>query len=175
MDIKSRETLTISPVASRDPAIGRALWRLQDGRERTAEALNDLSDALVDRHPADESSIGTILYHIALIEADWLYTEVLEQELDADMAALFPLVHRDAAGNLTAATGYTLAQHLQRLAAVRARLFEVFQAMDVADFRRPHVLSDYDVTPEWVLHHLTQHEAEHRGQIGALRSALEGR
>jgi uncharacterized damage-inducible protein DinB len=31
----------------------------------------------------------------------------------------------------------------------------------------------YDVTPEWVVHHLMQHEAEHRGQIGELRVAAE--
>lgn len=31
-------------------------------------------------------------------------------------------------------------------------------------------LSDYDVTPEWVLHHLTQHEALHRGQLLTLTS-----
>jgi uncharacterized damage-inducible protein DinB len=26
-------------------------------------------------------------------------------------------------------------------------------------------VTSYLVTPEWVLHHLMQHEAEHRGQI----------
>ena len=173
MDAENRETLVVSPVASGDPAIGRALWRLEDGRKRTLETLNGLREEMVDRHSLDENSIGTILYHIALIEADWLYTEVLEQELDSDLAALFPLVHRNAAGNLTAASGYTLAQHLHRLRAVRARLLEVYQSMDDVDFRHLRSLPDYDVTPEWVLHHLTQHEAEHRGQIGALRSALE--
>jgi uncharacterized damage-inducible protein DinB len=34
-------------------------------------------------------------------------------------------------------------------------------------------LAEYDVTPEWVLHHMMQHEAEHRGQIGALRAGAE--
>lgn len=173
MDAKTQEILAVQPATSLDPAIGRALWRLEDGRARTLERLDGLRDTHVDRHPADETSIGTILYHIALIEADWLYTEVLEQEPTAGMAALFPLVDRDAAGNLTAATGYTLAQHLDRLRAVRARLLEVYQSMDDVDFRRLRSLPDYDVTPEWVLHHLTQHEAEHRGQIGALRAALQ--
>jgi hypothetical protein len=28
----------------------------------------------------------------------------------------------------------------------------------------------YDVTPEWVLHPLLQHEAEHRGQISDMRT-----
>jgi uncharacterized damage-inducible protein DinB len=34
-------------------------------------------------------------------------------------------------------------------------------------------LPPYDVTPEWVLHHLMQHEAEHRSQIGALRARAQ--
>jgi len=45
--------------------------------------------------------------------------------------------------------------------------------MNIHDFRRVRRLPDYDVTPEWVLHHLTQHEAEHRSEIGALRASAE--
>jgi uncharacterized damage-inducible protein DinB len=46
--------------------------------------------------------------------------------------------------------------------------------MDYADFRRLRHLPKYDVSPEWVLHHLLQHEAEHRGQINLLkRKAIE--
>ncbi len=45
--------------------------------------------------------------------------------------------------------------------------------MTVEDFRRPrHFPGQYDVTPEWVLHHLIQHEAEHRGHIQTLRVLL---
>jgi uncharacterized damage-inducible protein DinB len=40
-------------------------------------------------------------------------------------------------------------------------------------FRRVRRLSDCDVTPEWVIHHLMQHEAEHRGEIAALRAEAE--
>jgi uncharacterized damage-inducible protein DinB len=37
--------------------------------------------------------------------------------------------------------------------------------MEVDDeFRRPRHLEQYDVTPQWVLHHLIQHEVEHQGQ-----------
>ncbi len=36
---------------------------------------------------------------------------------------------------------------------------------------RPRRLPGYDVTPCWVLHHLMQHEAEHRAEIARLRAA----
>jgi uncharacterized damage-inducible protein DinB len=32
---------------------------------------------------------------------------------------------------------------------------------------------DYRVTPEGVLHHLIQHETEHRGQLGLVRELAE--
>ena len=70
-------------------------------------------------------------------------------------------------------TGYSLAQHLQRLAVVRGLLLDVFEVMELAEFRRVRALPYYDVTPEWVLHHLMQHEAEHRSQIGALRARAQ--
>jgi len=81
----------VVPHLSKDPAIGRWLWALQDSRQRTMEELDNISPVLIDWPPSDnESSIGTILYHIADIEADWLYVEVLEQSLPAEVAALFP-------------------------------------------------------------------------------------
>jgi uncharacterized damage-inducible protein DinB len=52
---------------------------------------------------------------------------------------------------------------------VRATLLAALRSITVEDFRRLRHLDAYDVSPEWVLHHLMQHEAEHRGQIGELR------
>ena len=43
------------------------------------------------------------------------------------------------------------------------------------DKLRVRSLPDYDVTPEWVLNHLVQHEAEHRAEIAITRAVFEGR
>jgi uncharacterized damage-inducible protein DinB len=56
---------------------------------------------------------------------------------------------------------------------VRCHLLAAFGEMALAEFRRVREFPDYNVTPEWVLHHLMQHEAEHRGQIGLLREQAE--
>jgi uncharacterized damage-inducible protein DinB len=160
---------------SAEPEIGRWLWAFEDTRARTREELDLLTPEVIDWPPPHgDSSIGTVLYHLALIEADWLYAEVLEQEDYAPEAmALFPHAHRDSAGQLTQVYGVSLDEHLGRLAAVRRLVLDVFKPMSLAEFRRVRHLPSYDVTPEWVLHHLMQHEAEHRSQLGTLRMAAE--
>jgi uncharacterized damage-inducible protein DinB len=174
MVMQEKEQKIVEVILSKEPEIGRWLWALQDTRQSTLRELEGLASAMIDWLPPDnESSIGTILYHIADIEADWLYVEVLEQPLPPEVAALFPSATRDRQGHLTQVTGFSLQEHLKRLEAVRTLLLNVFQQMDLAEFRRVRSLEHYDVTPEWVLHHLMQHEAEHRSQLGSLRARAE--
>ena len=174
MTVQEKEQKIVDVILSKEPEIGRSLWALQDTRQSTLRELEGLASAMIDWLPPDnENSIGTILYHIADIEADWLYVEVLEQPLPPEVAALFPSATRDERGHLTQVSGFSLAEHLSRLQTVRTLLLGVFQQMELAEFRRVRSLEQYDVTPEWVLHHLMQHEAEHRSQIGSLRARAE--
>ena len=165
---------SVEALAGYEPEIGRLLWMLEATRERTKEALAGLDAAVLDwRPPYDPNSIGTILYHVATVEMDWLYVEVLERAFPKEVEALLPFDMRDEAGLLTAVAGLSLDDHLLRLDTARAYLLNEFQGMTLDDFRRPRHLEQYDVTPEWVLHHLIQHEAEHRGQIMTLRTQAE--
>ena len=173
MNVQERTRLLMDSDLSDELEIGRWLWALEDTRRRTKDYLDDLPADALDWLPAhSENSIGTLLYHIALIEADWLYVVVLEQpSYPPFIAALFPHSDRDAQGHLSAVAGVSLAEHVMRLDTVRQELLQAFRNMPLQEFRRVRHLPEYDVTPEWVLHHLMQHEAEHRGQITALRDA----
>lgn len=153
-----------------DPVIGAWLWAFEDARRRTLEVLAQVDDSMLDWLPEQgNQSINTVLYHLALVEADWLYAEVLETPYPADIVALFPHDARDEQGLLTKIKHTTLQEHLERLATVRERILATYTAMNSEDFRRPRALDRYDVTPEWVLHHLMQHEAQHRAEIDNLR------
>lgn len=165
MTTKPVEQLVITPETAVTPEIAHLLGMAQEARGRLLNALDGVDEALLDWQPPVGNAIGALLYHLAIIEADWLYAEVLESDFPADVLALFPADVRDAAGHLAVVTGEPLAAHLRRLAAIRARLLATYETMTLADFRRPRHLPHYDVTPAWVLHHLMQHEAEHRGQI----------
>jgi uncharacterized damage-inducible protein DinB len=167
--------LRVEPLAGYEPTIGRWLWLLEDTRRETKEAVTGLTPAALDWAPHQgENSIGTLLYHVALIELDWLYTEVLEDQPRPDeLKPLFAVADRDAQGHLSALQGAALGDHLHRLDLTRQHLLASFRGITLQEFRRPHPFPAYRVTAEWVLHHLMQHEVEHRGQIQLLRSLAE--
>jgi uncharacterized damage-inducible protein DinB len=176
MNEQPLEHLQVAPRPHATADIGRCLWALEETRRRTKEAVRGIGPPVLDWQPfSGGNSIGTLLYHIAAIELDWLYADVLEGHVPwpPELAALFTTDVRDENGQLSAVRGVSVADHLQRLDSVRRHLVTTLQPMRLPDFRRTRRLPTYAVTPEWVVHHLMQHEAEHRGQITLLRGWAE--
>ena len=169
------EQRIVTPVAAVEPEIARWLFMLEDTRRRTLDLLDGVKQAAIDWVPPEGgNTIGTLLYHIPLIEADYLYVDVLGlDDYPAELATVFPYPDRDESGRLTVVSGVDLGVHLQRLAWTRQWLLATFAQMTLTAFRTPRAVTGYEITPEWTLHHLAQHEAEHRGQIGELRQRAE--
>jgi uncharacterized damage-inducible protein DinB len=170
---KPKPTLTLTAAEGDDPETGRWLRALKDTRGRTRRELRDLPAEILDRAPpSGGSSIGAILYHLAAIEADWLFDDILGTQETDWPADLFPMAVREDGEHLSAFAGESLDEHLARLEAVRSMLNDTIGGMSIDDLHTPRERTDYHVTPAWVLHHLMQHEAEHRSQIGSVREAL---
>jgi uncharacterized damage-inducible protein DinB len=170
---QDKQVLALTRADDVDPETGLWLAALHDTRQRMREVLTRLPDELVDQvPPSGGSTIGALLYHIAIVEADWLFDEILGT-IDTDFPKdIFPVEMREDGNTLTWFSGETLAQHLARLKTIRAMLVETVSGMSRAQLHELHERSSYDVSTAWVLHHLMQHEAEHRSQIGAVREAL---
>jgi uncharacterized damage-inducible protein DinB len=168
---------TIAPLPARDQENGNWLWALEEARERTKTMVAGLGVEQLDFLPAELSnSIGTLLYHIALIEADYLCIDVLGREdYLPELAAILPLPDRDGFGRLSVITGLALEEHLARLDSVRAKVIEVFSDLTREQLDTLRLLEEwgYAISPAWTLHHLMQHEAEHRGEIGTLITLVE--
>ena len=164
--IGTKEQHQVNILHSQSDEIGRALWQLDETRKRLIETVEAIEPQLLEWQ-ADQTanSISTLLYHIAIIELDWLYVEVLERPFTPQLEALFPWSDRDKNGRLTIITGETTASLLNCLNNVRQALLDEYGAMSIEDFRRPRSFDPYDVTPEWVIFHLLEHEIEHRGHI----------
>jgi uncharacterized damage-inducible protein DinB len=147
---------------------------LEVARERLKERLVGLEMSVLDFQLPHENSIGTLLYHIAAIEMSWLYEDVAQTEaFPTEVADLMCYDVRDDEGRLTAVNGRSLDEHLHTLDRTRHYLLDVFCQMDLVEFRRLRQMEGYSCTPEWVLHHLIQHETEHRGQIMTIRTQAE--
>jgi hypothetical protein len=180
MSGEPRERLVLDPIAD-DAEVGRWLAALEDGRRDTLRELERVTPEMVDWYPSGPlNSIGTLLYHIGLIEADWVASDVLGLDDPPELAALLPWSDREHDGSagserrLWRVDGQSLDDHLARLAAIRSWVLERLRPMTNADFHRTRSLERYDVAPDWALHHILQHEAEHRSHIAWLRDTYPG-
>ncbi|HSM01633.1 MAG TPA: DinB family protein [Acidimicrobiia bacterium] len=168
--------MTHSEIARPDgyePGVGALLAMMEDCRERTLRLVEGLDPARVDEPtPWHGNTAGSLLYHVAAIELDWLYSEVMSKDFPEEAWSWFPHDVREEDGRLTPVLGEALELHLDRLAWVRDRMREELRALTDADLQAVRKTDgDRTVTPEWVFHHLMQHEAEHRGQLGEIMAS----
>jgi hypothetical protein len=164
--------LQVTPLDGYHPEIGRWLWALEDVRRITRRAAEGCDVATLDWRGLDgsENSIGSQLYHVAAIEMDWLYFDVLGREFPDEVKADLPFEVR-ADDGLTHVGGLSLEDHLGRLDRSRAVFLEQVRGMDLGDFRRLNAPAgvDYECSLEWVIYHLIEHEAGHAYQMRSLR------
>ena len=166
----SKEMLIVKPLSNSQFDKGLFLWMLEDTRSRTKGSLEGISQMVLDWNGSPGGNcIGSILYHIAAIEMSWLFSEILISSFTPEIEKLFPHDVRDEKGRLSVVKGVCIEEHLRRLDETRKCFLESLQGMSTDEFRRIRKFEEYEVNCEWVIHHLMQHEAEHRGQILEIR------
>ncbi|MGZ4150315.1 MAG: DinB family protein [Actinomycetota bacterium] len=165
------ERLTLESIAE-DPEIGRWLAAFEEVRNDTLKVLGELSADAAEREPPDGGDgLGTVLYHLALVEVDWIFSDVLGREADIP-PDLFPFDSRVEDGRLTPVLGESLERHLDRLARTRTLALDVLRSMSAEDYHRVRPGERFDVAADWVVFHLIDHEVEHRVRLSALRDAF---
>ncbi len=169
-----RTVRTLEPYPAAAEAVGAWLGAMQEVRSGLLNTMGRIErarfgqDFLDWRGPdGDDNSVGTLLYHIASVEAGWLYFDIQLGRLPDDFKELFPVDDWDGHGRLTHVPGRTIGQHLELLAEVRSRFLQQISPMTLADWRTVRAPEgDPDsATPEWIVFHLVEHEAGHLYEI----------
>ncbi len=172
----SRSNIDIKPAPGYPPQIGFLLAQLEDIREDTKRYTRDLTPSQLSWHPnLKVESIGTLLLHIAAVEWSWIFEDIFKRPMGPEWEIAFPI----RVGK-PQVSGEPLDFYLAKLDAVRAEIKTGLATLTDADLDREIISPDqsgssppvHSYTIRWILYHLAEHEAHHRGQIAVMKRLL---
>lgn len=173
MELK-RSTLAPSPGLS--TAIGYYASALDEVREQLREAVTGLTvEQLARRAVPGAHAIGALVLHVGEAEWWWMRCVISGHELtDEDRRQPFwdVLVDPDE----FAQKNYSAQFCLDTLEELRSQTRQLLASFSDPDLDRiySHTRGErtMEVSLRWVLHHLADHEAQHKGQILMLKRLL---
>ncbi len=161
-----RNTILLEQVEELTPRVGFLFSMMQKIREKLLRRIDELGfeEMHYSPHGRRIETIGTSLLHIAAVEWSWIFEDIGDTPMDYEKwKHAFPL--REDIDQLT---GKDKDFYLQRLSEVRKEIFDWLKSIDDDTLDRMVPLGDTDVSIEWILFHLIEHEAMHLGQISIL-------
>lgn len=163
----------LNPHPGLSTGIGYYLSGMEEVREQVVNAVKNIPDDLIGT-PAflGAHSIGALVLHIGEAEWFWMQMVVCGQKLtDEVKESAFWDVLEDP--ELMSRKGYTAEFCLREVEKIRNQTRDVLFARNDSDldqmitFERRGKTNQY--TLRWILHHLMDHEAQHKGQILMLK------
>ncbi|MDQ2855446.1 MAG: DinB family protein [Acidobacteriota bacterium] len=166
----------LAPAEGVSREIGFYLAGMDEVREQLREAVMGISDHDIGRLAVpDAHSIGTLVLHIGEAEWWWMQCRISKHELtDEDAQSPFWDVLKDP--ERVAHNGYSAEFCLAEADRIRAQTRDVLASFNDADLERAFAFErrgmSYERSLRWILHHLIDHEAQHKGQILMLERLL---
>jgi uncharacterized damage-inducible protein DinB len=169
-----RRVLTPHPGLS--TAIGYYLSGMEEVRRQLTVAVKDIPDDLIGKPPfLGAHSIGGLVLHIGEAEWFWMKMVVSGHKLtDEDQQAPYWDILDDV--ERVARNGYTVEFCLNETEKIRNLTRDVLFGYNDKDleriitFERKGETTEYNL--RWVLHHLIDHESQHKGQILMLKRLM---
>ena len=167
---------TLNPAPGVSPGIGFYLSGMEEVREQLREAVVGISDRQIGR-PAfpGAHSLGALTLHIGEAEWWWMQCVVSGHKLTSeDRGAPYWDVLKDPEG--FASKGYSAEFCLQEIEKIRGQTRDLLSSFSDDDLERICSFERRGETHEhslrWILHHLIDHEAQHKGQILMLKRLM---
>jgi uncharacterized damage-inducible protein DinB len=175
---KNMETVkrTLTPLEGFSREIGFYLSSWEKSRAELREIVSDLSlEELAARILPGAHQIGGLILHLGEAESGWIHAIIAGKELD-DEAKKFAHWY-DTTETDFAEKGYGARECIERIDKIGEMSRRILAQFDDEDLER---LFGYrrdsgervEVSLRWVLHHLIDHEANHKGQISMLKRLL---
>jgi uncharacterized damage-inducible protein DinB len=169
------DPFAIVPAAGFAPAVGRYVTMLEDVRRRTLKYIEGLSAGQLAWHPNERvESIGTQLLHIAAVETSYMQEDIARRPMGPEWKIAFPIRFE-----IAQISGQELAYFIDKLETVRMEtrdllggLADTDLEMEIAPLDPGEGNEHVRYTIEWILYHLIEHEAHHKGQIALLKRLL---
>ncbi|MBD3234918.1 MAG: DUF664 domain-containing protein [candidate division Zixibacteria bacterium] len=165
----------LSPDDGFSPRIRKYFSLMEDVRRRTIEYVQSLNAEQLSWYPNTKiESIGTLLLHIAAVEISYIQEDIMKRPMGEEWKIAFPIRF-----NIPQITGKELSYFTDKLDGIRAESRRILWGYSDSDL-------DMTITPlepapgnedvsyslEWILYHLIEHEAHHRGQIALMKRLL---
>jgi uncharacterized damage-inducible protein DinB len=167
---------TLAPAINVSPNIGFLLGGMEEVRGQLREAVELIPDEEVARPAvAGAHPIGALVLHIGEAEWWWMNCVIRGHELtDEDRRQSYWDVLKDAEG--FAAKHYSASYCLRKIDGIREETRGFLASLSDDDLENVYSHTRGERTMEaslrWILHHLIDHEAQHKGQILMLKRLL---
>lgn len=167
------ERVVITPAEGYTPKIGAYLAQMEDVRARTLKYINGLSQRQLSWYPNEKcESIATLLLHIAAAERSWIGEDIMRKPMEEWWKIAFPIRY-----NIPQVSGKKLSYFTDILATTRQETKDALKTLTDDDLTReiapldPGELDNAEkrFSIEWILYHLVEHEAHHKGQIAVMK------
>ncbi|MCU1267129.1 MAG: hypothetical protein JWM21_3447 [Acidobacteria bacterium] len=164
------------PVAGVAREIGFYLAGMDEVREQLHASVSGISNEDIGRLAVPEThSIGALVLHIGEAEWWWMQCIVAGHKLtDEDRRAAYWDVLTEP--ERVATSGYSAHFCLAEADRIRKQTRDLLASFAEADLDRVYARERRGTVREqslrWILHHLIDHEAQHKGQILMLRRLL---
>lgn len=166
----------LKPASGISPAIGFYLSGMDEVRAQLRETVNGMTAEEIGRQAVPGAhSIGALTLHIGEAEWWWLQCVVSGHKLTPeDRQAPFWDVLKDPKG--FAGKGYSAEFCLDEVGKIRESTRGVLASFSDDDLERSFSFERggdrHEHSLRWILHHLIDHEAQHKGQILMLKRLL---
>ena len=168
MSEESKELIALDRRGDLCPRVAFLFSMMDKVRSRLLRVVEDFTDKELDYSPDMEriETIGTLLLHIAAVEWSWIFEDIDGEEMDYEKWKHAFALREE---NLPQLTKQGLQFYIDRLIEVRSEVFVRLRNLDDSDLHTLVEVGNAEVSIEWILFHLLEHEAMHIGQISILK------